>query len=658
MVQEVVQSLTLSRNVPFGAGARIHFENLYWGAILRVMAPTKPSKNRSKKSAARSTKSASNNSGPFQAGFWKKNWRPAALIGLLPIILYLTTLSFGYVLDDKIVLTENQFVLKGTEGVSEIMSTESFTGFLGEQQNLVVGARYRPLSIATFAIEFELWGLSPGASHFINVLLYALVGLILYRVLFLLVPPGKNTPWYLNLPFVATLLFVLHPVHTEVVANIKGRDEILALLFSLATLYFSFRYLIRKTTAALLLSGACFFLGILAKENTLTFLGVVPLAILLFTKVPRKRLLQVVAPLGVVTVIYLFIRVGVIGYLLDSGNEVTALMNNPFAEASGGEKFATIGYTLLRYLGLSFFPHPLTHDYYPYHIPLMSWGDWQVWLAVVLHIGLLGLAFWQWTRMRVLSFGILFYLGTLFITSNIPFTVGTFMNERFLFMPSVAICIVLAWLLLRKLPQSWSNPSAKWVGVGLLAIFGLGFGVKTVTRLPAWENNTTLNAAAIKVSVNSARANQYYAYSLYEQYIADRGQEGEDKELQRKRLDEAYPYVTKALEIYPGYTDALTCKGGILGGFYALDGKIEPVLDGFYQIATSRQVPFTDTYLNYLNRRGRHQTELVDFYHKVGFEHWWQKQNNAALARKYINMGLQVLPADPRLTADLAQVSG
>lgn len=621
------------------------------------MAKTKQ-KEGSRKSGKAPQTTAPNPNSPFQKGFWKGHMVPALILLLLPIILYGSTATFGYVLDDKIVLTENKFVEKGFAGIGDIFSTESFTGFLGEQQDLVEGARYRPLSIATFAIEYELYGQNPALSHLINVLLYALTGLLLYRVFLLIVPPKKDRPWYLAVAFGAALLWILHPVHTEAVANIKGRDEILAMLLSLATLYYVFKYIIEKKTLSIVLACATFFLGILAKENTLTFLGVIPLAILLFTRIPRRRFLNTLLPLAGVTVLYLLIRVDVIGYLLGSGQEVTALMNNPFVEATTSEKFATITYTLGRYLLLNVFPHPLTHDYYPYHIPILGWGDWRVLLSLALHIGLVAFAALRWRQQRVLAFCTGFYLMTLFITSNIPFTVGTFMNERFLFMPSAAFTLALAYLLLRKLPQALPKmASSAQIGLAAIALFAIGFTAKTFARVPAWESNHSLNEAAITVSVNSTRANQYYAYSLYERYLEDKATENPDRAQQKAWLEEAYPYVNRALEIHPTYSDALTCKGGILGGFYDLDKDIDRVLEGFYEIGTSdKQVPFTDTYLGYLNRRGQHYEELIAFYHRLGFEYWWLQRQNAPLARKFLNYGQQLVPGHPQIEADLAAV--
>ncbi len=583
--------------------------------------------------------------------FWSQHLWAALILLILPFILYGLSMTFGYVLDDKLVLSENNFVKKGFAGIGDIFSTESFTGYLGEQKDLVVGARYRPLSIATFAVGYEFFGLSPKLSHFINILLYSLSGLLLFRVLALFLPKNKANSWYLTLPFVAALLFILHPIHTEVVANIKGRDEILTLLLSLATLFYSYRFAVRQKKLALIFSGILFFFALMAKENAITFLAVIPLTLVLFTKADNRKLLTTMLPLGIATIAYLLIRFSVIGYLLDSGKEITGIMNNPFYGLGWNEKYAMISYTLGKYLQLLFFPHPLTHDYYPYQVPVMTWADWRAILALLLNIGLLAVAIRWFRKWPVISWSILYYFATLSIVSNIVFPVGAPMNERFVYMSSVGFCVGLAYLLVELLPNWLKLKDAKrqYLSLGIVGIFALGFAVKTMTRVPAWENAMTLNRAAIKVSTNSARANSYMAYSLYQA-----GLKATVNNSKKALFDEATPYVDRALEIYPEYTDALTCKGGLLAGYYQMDGNVEVLLDGFYKILQANHVSFIDQYMEYLNGRAD-GNRLAKFYHKVGFELFATERQNYALAIKYLNYGLQVSPNDLTLLEDLAK---
>ncbi|MEM6270990.1 MAG: hypothetical protein AAF998_16235 [Bacteroidota bacterium] len=598
-----------------------------------------------KKSPARPKSSA------FGNGFWRTHWKEGAILLALPFLLYFQAISFGYVLDDKIVLSENAYVQQGTEGIREIFRTESFTGFLGEQKNLVAGARYRPLSIATFAVEQEYFGEAPGINHGVNVLLYGLTALLIFRI-FMVIAPGKTqTPWYFRLGFVAAVLFLLHPVHTEVVANIKGRDEILALLLSLATWYCVLRYFIAKQIGWLIAAPIIFLLAILAKENSLTFLAVIPLSVILFMRIPFPKLVLGSLPLLGASLVYLYIRFRAVGFLLDSGTPVTSIMNDPFLEASAGERYATITMTLGWYLKLLFVPHPLTHDYYPYHVPLVGWGDWRALLSLALVGGLLFLSYREWKRSRITAFSILFFFLTLSIVSNLLFSVGTFMNERFIYMPSVGFCLVFAYLVTRKVPKWIPGNAGSITAYAITGVFALGFIIKTIERVPAWENSATLEAAAIKVSYNSARANQYYAYSLYEKSL-----EAKDNPAKIALYDEAWPYVNKALEIYPQYSDAHTCRAGIAAGYYQTQAKLELMLNTFENTLKVKPVPFVDQFMNWLVGRQRHATEIAQWAHRVGFEWFWKQKNDAVQAKKYLNMGLRAAPGDPQLQSDLAQI--
>ena len=315
----------------------------------------------------------------------KIQYFPYLLIFVFAFMLYGNTLTYDYTLDDLIVIKDNAFTKKGLAGIKEIFSYDSFTGFFGTEKKLVAGGRYRPLSIASFAVEYALvGGLSPFLSHLINILLYALTGSFIFLVLSKLIkfPPGK--PWYLGLPFIAAMIFMAHPVHTEVVANIKGRDEIFALLFPLISVWLTLLYFERKRPGLLILANLCFFLGLLSKENAIMFAAVLPLTVYFFTKVPLKKNITVAISFLFTALIFVFIRFLVLGYL-NSGELPRELLNNPFLYATQSEKFGTILYTLGLYVKLLFFPHPLTHDYYPYHIPLVSIVDWRSILSFLVY---------------------------------------------------------------------------------------------------------------------------------------------------------------------------------------------------------------------------------------------------------------------------------
>ncbi len=585
----------------------------------------------------------------FSSNFWSGKILSAAILVLAALALYMTSLKFGYVLDDQIVIQDNAYVKKGFAGIKEILSTESFQGYFGKQRDLVEGGRYRPLSLVTFAVEYQFFGLNPMIGHLLNILLYALTGLLLYRVLFLFFPRDDPSKWWLSIPFIAALLFVMHPVHSEVVANVKGRDEILSLLGALASLYLIWKYLANSNIGWLALAGLAFFMGLLAKENALTFIAIVPLSIYFFSKYPLKKIVLPTATLVGVGLVYLLLRWQVIGYMLSSGTEITDIMNNPFAGLEVGEKFATIFQTLGLYLKLLIFPHPLTHDYYPYHIPVVSWGDWRALLALAANLGLGIYALLGLQKKSVLAYGILFYFITLSIVSNIPFTVGTFMNERFLYTPSIGFCLIVAWLIAHKLPQ-WTG-SNNFLSPVLLGIFVLGFGAKTLLRVPDWESAYTLNSAAVKVSTESARANCFMATALFKEYQAET-----NRDRKYALLDDINVYLNKSLDIYPRYGSALTLKTGIVAENYKRDNNLDKLLDEFYKLLViSPNYSFIEEYLDYLGPRAD-ASKLANFCFRIG-AHYANEKRNSRVALKYLEtIGLGIAPNHSGLNRAVGQI--
>jgi protein O-mannosyl-transferase len=535
--------------------------------------------------------------------------KPALIVlAVLAILLYVKSVSFQYVLDDGLLITQNAYTQKGISGIGDIFSNESFKGYFTEDE-LVEGGRYRPLSIASFAVEHSLFGQKPAISHFINVLLYALSALLLFRVLHFMFGAFKarDQKWYFTIPFVATALFLVHPLHIEVVANIKGRDEIFAFLAECGVLYYTFRYLADEKSKYLLYSFLCYFLGILSKEGVITFLAVIPVTAYFFSNSSTLTKVKLTMPLLAGTVIYLVMRYAALGYL-NSGVEVTNLMNNPFYGLSFGDKTATIFYTLLLYLKLLVFPHPLTHDYYPYHIPVMHWNDvWPV-ISLVVYTALFIVAVKGWQRKSVPAYSILFYLLTLSIVSNLFVSIGTFMNERFLYHASLGFCIAVAWLLVNKMSV---NATMRKAALAIFMVMSLGFIVKVQDRLPDWKDQAALDQSAIKVSFNSARANHFYGRQIWDSVYLKLPPTA----LPAQRiavLDSMKPYFYKALTILPDYYNANAMKAGIAAEYHKLDQNYAALIKVFEEVnRTGIYEKFLVDYLRYLNQVVGNRTDAT-----------------------------------------------
>jgi len=596
----------------------------------------------------------------FGPGFWSNHWIPALILLALAFALYYIGLNYGYVLDDEMVYWKNEYVQKGFAGIRQIFSSDSFMGYFKEPKFLLEGGRYRPLSLATFAMEVEIFGPNkPAAGHFFNVLLYGLTGLLIYRILLGLFPTRDGGKWYTSLPFIASALYMLHPLHVECVANIKGRDEILALLGGLGALWATLKYFDTKGWWWLLLSGVSLLLGMFAKENALTFVVVIPLTVWFFTKVPLPQALRATLPLLAAAVIFIWARYEALGYWINPGKIAnTDIMNNPFYGMTGQEETATIFLTLGWYLKLLFVPHPLTIDYYPYHVPKVSWSDWRALLGLVLNVGMGVWALWNIRKRSVPAYAILFYLLTLSIVSNLFVSVGTFMNERFLYMPSLGFCILAGWFFARKLPE-WLKEkpdSAYPLGMIILAMIAGAYAYRVVTRVPDWQSGFTLNRAAVRDSEGSARSHCFYATGLYEEkYVKEKNQE------ERKRLVTEMEYhIKRSLEINPNYGAALIMKFNVAAARFDIDHQ----LDKFFHVAEEvvEKIPYNTTfrknlaaYLKYLD--GSNADKYMPFCYRVGYEFYWKKKNDPTTALFFLEFALNRQYEDIRTLESMAEIN-
>lgn len=471
-------------------------------------------------------------------------------------ILYGNTLFHQYALDDAIVITQNEYTKKGISGISEILTTDSFTGFFGQQKNLVAGGRYRPLSVVTFALEYQFFGANPTLSHLINILLYALTFVLIFFMLNQLLH-FENSYNARLLAFLATMLFMVHPLHTEVVANIKGRDEILSTLFAVLSAWFFVQKSEKYKGLNWILGGLSFFLALLSKENALAFLVLIPLAVLLFHNSGIKKATLQFLILLLPSVVFLIIRQNILGGF-QSGVS-SELMNNPFVDATQTEHLATIFYTWLVYFRLLIVPHPLTFDYYPYHIALMNFGNWQVWIALLLVLGVLVLGIKSYGKNRLVFFALIGFAGTFAPVSNLLFPVGTFMNERFLYMPSVFWSLFLAWVLIDFYKRIDSG-TFKRLFLVASGLYFIGFyAVKTIHRNQAWENDFVLFTTDVKASGQSAKSNCSAGGKLWE-----KGKTLPQGKQQNDLYEKSESYLRRAIKIHPTYADAWLLLGNVL----------------------------------------------------------------------------------------------
>ncbi len=450
-------------------------------------------------------------------------WIPYVIIFLFSCVLYSNTLFNKYAIDDTIVLTDNKFTKRGFGGIKDHFTHDMFEGFFGERgAKLVSGGRYRPLSMVSLTVEYEISRrikgdtrgelteknvimgdqdpyLFPALNHSVNILLFALTCILLYYILLQILPAKFSlaTPiGNLGLAFFATMLYAAHPMHTEAVSNVKGRDEVMCMLFSLLSLLAALKYVRTQNIVYLVWGMLIFFVALLSKENAITFFAAIPLTFFFFTKAQIKDYALTVGLYLVPAALFLLLR----SQYTQSGltQESPEILNNPFLLATAGERYATTFLTFLYYFKLLVVPHPLTHDYYFNQIPYIGFGSPLFFLSLLVNGGLLGYALMNLKNKSVASYAILFYFITFSIASNMLFTVGVLMNERFIYMSSLGFCILAAFLVFNYI----KNPKA--VAAVFFVLLSL-YSTKTFTRNFDWKDSFTLFRRDSHHSINSAK---------------------------------------------------------------------------------------------------------------------------------------------------------
>jgi tetratricopeptide (TPR) repeat protein len=491
------------------------------------------------------------------------------ILFFLTICLYINTLGHGFVLDDPLAIGLNKNVTAGLDGIGNIIKGSY-------RENNFGGQLYRPLPLILFAIE---WTLSPNNAfvhHLFNILWYGASVVLI----FLLIHQwfGKKS---LLLPLSIALIFMAHPIHTEVVANIKSRDEIMALFFSLFACYTLGKYMLTAHFKWLLLSVATYFLALLSKESAITMFPVFGLICWFIYGTNSIKSIKNGCFYLIPVVLFFLIRYSIFG---STPTAPVDIMDNPIVSAQNiNQRVGTSFILLWKYMQVLLFPHPLSCDYSYRVIPVVSFSDPLAVLSLIAHV-LLGVwALISIKSRKFLSLCALAYLMSISLFSQLPIIIGTMFGERLAYMPSFWFIAGIVYFIYDfvKIPDDSKSSSITSIyktkpvfSIGLIVIVSL-FAFKTLSRNSVWKDNYTLFTTDAETYPNNVRLNNGAANECLTK--TDNPKLSADQTNQLLNMAEAY--CDKILKIRPVPTVYLT-----LGNIRLKQKKYQEALDYYDQV--------------------------------------------------------------------------
>jgi tetratricopeptide (TPR) repeat protein len=451
---------------------------------------------------------------------------------LLPLLLVVATLlafsnSFGreFIWDDVSLVLQNRLVRDPSQAF-QLFATDLWGFAQGDGKGHDL---YRPLVSLSYMLDLQLWGARPAGFHTTNLLFHVLSSLTVYFILQAML----KDRW---LAWLGALLFAVHPIHTESVTWISGRTDVMCgfFLFLSFLLYLYSRQ--REGWGYLVGSLVAFFLALLCKEMAVTLPAVIVLYALAFSEAPwrgrwremgQTRLGRAVwdaLPYLAVVVLYLAIRWAALGVLFASEERTQGLLG--LGAGLGGlvDTLLLSSKVVALYLRLLVLSYPLNALRLVSDVEAAS--GFLTWLSVGVIVAVLGLGVLAWWRARVVAFGIFFFFIAVLPVSWL-FPVGDMVAERFLYIPSLAVCLVAAvfgiWL--------WRRQRA--VATTLLVLLALTWAGLTFARNADWRDGLTFWSKTVAASPRSTVARNHLGLEFY----------------YRQRYDTAIAEFEQALEI-------------------------------------------------------------------------------------------------------------
>jgi len=345
------------------------------------------------------------------------------IIGLL---VYANTFNNAMFWDDNDFILNNAYI-KDFSHVPKFF-TENIIAGAGFNSNY-----WRPALLAVFSLEWHLWGDWAPGYHIVNALMHIGAGILLFFIL-------KHIFKRRLLVFLTAIIFLVHPVQTEAVSYANSLGDSLSVLSMFAGILLSLR---GKITWPLLF----YILALMSKETAIIMPGLIFIAHFFAEddglkfkeklKISFKKILPLLAPL----LVYVLLRATILNFggTFNLYNEENIFTDNLFV------RIFTFFKILLIYLGLIFWPQTLHME------RSLSFAESffspPVLLGAITFFLMLGIAFISYKKHKIITFGILWFLIGISITSNILVPINGLVYEHWLYLPLVGFALSFIYII-------------------------------------------------------------------------------------------------------------------------------------------------------------------------------------------------------------------
>lgn len=558
------------------------------------------------------------------------------MVFAVAVAVYANTIGSDFIWDDEYLIINNSQI-KNFKHLPNVFKT--WVGYGSENINNF----YRPVQEISNMVDYFLWGLKPAGFHFTNVVLHALVAVMV--CVFLMYLSGS-----LVVAGVASLLYAVHPVHTEAIAYIAGRADPLYAFFMLVSLVFfiSAAQAPRASWARVkfFLSLVCFVLSILSKEIVVVMPLLVFLYVFYFKREgesagPVKVLKWAWVPYFAIFAVYAYLRLTILSFSDVAPPSVFGKIPLVF-------RLVTFFRTLLVYFGLLLVPKGLHMER---ALPISTTiFDIEEIAGIAVVSALIGLAWWTFRRNRLVSFGIVWFFANLLPVSNIV-PINSFLAEHWLYMASVGMFLIVGVGAAYVYDKLLKGKIILKIGF-MLAMAGMVsyYAMGTIVRNRDWKDEISFFTSTLKYHPRNARLYLNLGNTYYE----------------KGDVAKAVEQYQKSIDINKDYAVAY----GNIGSAYLHEGKAKEAEEYLVKAVTLQQnYPIAHYNLGIISfQKGDYEGAVKELRISTEqlpqfFQAWnmlgrtYLKLNNVAGAREAFQRSLSIMPSQVDIRAVLGKLN-